>query len=173
MIPESVQQKLNDIAQQYGERLMQQVKVVFEKYSNTGELVRSLKLEIKPATDRSAPVITLSYDEQGYFIGYRNPQWSKLPLIQELLQWASTKTFQTIPGYKTSSSLPEFKKHERVIWAIAKDKLKNDTWKAKRWKREANVGKLIQDLNQDTLLQAYKREYQKILEAAIEGKPVS
>ena len=173
MIPVIVQEHLNEIASQYGERLMQQVKVVFEKYRNTGALLESLRLEIKPATDRTAPVITLHYDEQGYFIGYRNPQWSKLPIITELLAWSATKTFNTIPGYKSSSTLPEYKQRERVIWAIAKDKLKNDTWKAKRWKREANIGLLIKDLNNDTLLNGYKQEFQKILNAAIEGVPVS
>lgn len=170
MIPASVQHHLNKIAEEYGQRLLSQVKTVFEKYSNSGALVRSLKLEIKKATDKSAPVISLIYDEQGYFIGYKSPRWSKQPNITKLLEWGQHKTFKTIPGYKgDASNLPEFKKRERVAWAIAKDKLKNDTWKPKRWKKEANIGALLKDLNEDTILNGYKKEYQKILEQAIEG----
>lgn len=171
MIPVTVQQHLNEIAHRYGDRLMTQVKAVLEKYQNTGALVQSLKLEIKPATDRSAPTISLIYEDQGYYIGYKNPQWTKQPNITKLLEWAQTKTFTTIPGYSATSNLPEFKKRERVAWAIARDKLKNDTWKPKRWKREANLGQLIKELNSDTILKAYKEEFQHILEAAIEGKP--
>lgn len=173
MIPESVQHHLNDIAAEYGNRLLSQVKTVFEKYSNSGALVQSLKLEIKKATATTAPVISLIYDEQGYFIGYKNPQWSKLPRIERLLEWAQTKTFTRVSGVKNDSNLPEFKRREKVVWAIAKDKLKNDTWKPKRWKREANIGQLIRHLNADTILNGYKKEYQKILESAIEGTLVS
>ena len=174
MIPISVQQHLNEIAQQYGQRLFNQVKTVFEKYSNSGALVQSLKLEIKNATASSAPSIKLIYDEQGYFIGYKNPQWVKQPDVTKLLEWAQTKTFNTIPGYKgDASNLPEYKKRERVAWAIAKDKLNKDTWKPKLWKRAAKLGDLLKDLNEDTLLNGYKKEYQKILEQALEGYSVS
>lgn len=168
MIPKQTQEQLNQIAAKYARHLYDNVKRLFSTpaYRNTGELDESLKVHWTACTDNEPPVIVLEYADQGYFLGYRKPQWTRLPNIANLEKWAQTKRFTTIPGYNGSSNLPEYKIQQRVAWAIAWDKRKNDTWKPKRWKKAANLGQLLKQLNAETT-QAYTHDIEKILADSI------
>ncbi|HMG90754.1 MAG TPA: hypothetical protein VK589_11865 [Chryseolinea sp.] len=179
MIPKITQQKLDALAQQYATRLLGDVKEVFNRpeYINSGELADSVQVTIIKSTDNDAPVIALTYADQGFFIGYKNPQWTKLPVVAELEKWAAKRglDFGNIPGYTygTAPGLSTEKKIERIAWAIAKNKRKEDTWKQKKWKKSANLGDLLKDLNTETIA-AYARDIEGLLADAIsKGTAVS
>jgi hypothetical protein len=168
MIPAQTQKQLDDLARKYGNELYGRVKTVLAspKFRNTGELEESLKLIITPATDKDAPVIILEYADQGYYLNYKSPSWVKQPNVEKLLKWAETKTFTSIPGYKGTPNIPEYKQKERIAFAIAMDKRKNDTWKPKRWKKEAGLGELLKNINVE-VLEAYRTDIEKILANSI------
>ncbi len=169
MIPAATQTELNSIAQKYATELLGRVQGVLSgnEYKNKGELLDSLKVSVIPSTDNDAPIILLEYADQGYFIGYKNPQWTKLANVGNLEEWAQTKTFSKIPGYGTSStSLPLYKQQQRVAYAIAIDKQKNDAWKPKRWKRAAGLGDLLKSINAESM-EAYVKACELILAKAI------
>ena len=159
MIPEAIQHRLNEIADKHGRIIYDQIKATLSKrqFTNTGELAQSLQLQITRATDRDTPRILITYADQGYFIGYKNPQWTKLPPVDELMKWAETKTFFFFFGYKSSRNLTPFKPRERVVWAIAKNKKAQDTWKPKRWKRASKLGDLLADMNTE-MIDAFTKE---------------
>jgi hypothetical protein len=168
MIPSITQAKLNQLADDYAQKLLANVKQVFEQpeYRSSDELLNSLSIQVTRATSDEPPRIILTYADQGFFIGYKNPQWTKLPIIEKLKQWADSPSFSvgSIPGYKsgTASGLSVEKQKERIVWAIAKNKRKEDTWKQKKWKNAAGLGDLLSALNKDTL-QSFAKDIEKIL----------
>lgn len=172
MIPAATQQLLNELAHKYGNELINNVRNVLSQpaYRNSGELADSLKLIITPATDTEAPTIVLTYADQGFFIGYKNPQWTKLPNIEKLKKWAETKitSLGDIPGYEygTASSLSVEKQRERIVWAIAKDKRKEDTWKPKKWKNAARLGDILSMINKDTI-EVWRKQVEEVLANSI------
>jgi hypothetical protein len=172
MIPQITQEKLNQLAQQYASQLLSQVKAVLSQpaYRNSGELQESLKIVVTPATATEAPTILLTYADQGFYIGYKSPKWTQLPNIEKLKKWAETKSLSMgdIPGYEygTASKLTEEKRKERIVWAIAKNKRKEDTWKQKKWKNAAGLGDLLKALNESTI-QAWAKDVEKLLAEAI------
>lgn len=172
MIPQVTQDKLNVLSNQYGQRLLADVQRVFAKYSRTGKLLESPELTITRASDAEAPKIIITYADQGFFIGQRNPQWTKLPNFDNMEEWAKDVQFSgPVPGYKNgvAPNLPPWKVKERIAFAIAKNKQRFDTHKPKRWKREVKLGTLLEELNKQTL-ENYTKDVEQILTAAIEGK---
>jgi len=179
MIPKITQTKLDAIAERYAAKLLADVKAVFDRpdYRNQGELADSLKVSVTKCTDRESPKIILTYADQGFYIGYKSPQWTKLPKIERLKKWAETKTISLgdIPGYEygSASNISVEKQKERIVWAIAKNKRKEDTWKQKKWKNAAGLGDLLKDLNQSTII-TYANDVENMLADAIsKGKVVS
>jgi len=171
MIPVQTQKKLDELAGHYSKKLLSDVYKVLSssKYRRSGKLLDSLHIVVSRATQTEAPVILLRYADQGYYIGYKSPQWTRLPPVDDLLEWAKNISFAgPIPGYKanSSSNLPPWKAKERIVWAIAKNKRKFDTWKAKPWKREAKLSDLLKDLNKSTI-EAWVEDVEQILSDAI------
>lgn len=172
MIPQITQEKLNALADQYARQLLNQVKEVLSQpaYHNSGELEESLKISITKATATEAPVILLTYADQGFFIGYKNPQWTSLPNVDKIKKWALIKTLSIgdIPGYTygTAPNITDEKKIERIAWAIAKNKRKEDTWKQKKWKNASGLGDLLRSLNENTI-KAWIKDVETILAESI------
>lgn len=177
MIPKQIQPKLNELAREYAEKLYASAKEVLSKdeFRNTGELVDSLRVSIIPCRDDAPPEIVLEYADQGYYIGYKKPQWTRVPNIEKIRKWAESINFTgPVPGYKgDASSLPPWKAKERIISAIAWNKRKFDTWKAKPWKgrRGIDLGKLLRSLNEE-VLDAWARKVEEILASSIEDGTV-
>jgi hypothetical protein len=169
MIPVSTQIKLNELAMKFGNQLLQDVRRAFEKYSRSGALSASPELTITKASATEAPKIIVIYADQGFFIGQRNPQWTKVPNIDKLEEWAKDVAFSgPVPGYKNSApNLPPWKVKQRQLWAIAKGKQKFDTHRRKTWKRDAKLGQLLAELNTVTL-EAYNKEIESLLIHSIE-----
>jgi hypothetical protein len=173
MIHKLTQEQLDVLANEYGSRLLADVKKVFSKYSRTGEMEESATLLITKASDTEAPRIIVQYADQGFFIGQKNPQWTKLPNIGDLSKWSENVEFKgAVPGYKNGApNLTPWQIKQRIVFAIAFSKKKWDTHKPKPWKRQAKLGDLLKQLNTETFA-AYKADCQKILTAAIEGKQI-
>jgi hypothetical protein len=174
MIPKQTQEKLNAIAEQRSKELFQRAYDVLsrDQLVNTGELRDSLKITWFKATDTTPPRILLRYELQGFLLGLKKMSWVKVPNLDKLKKWAEGNTFSgPIPGYKSGTNLPPWKVKERIINAIAFDKRRNDTWKAKPWKgrQGINIGELLHQINQDTL-QAWAKDVEQILADAISNQ---
>lgn len=171
MIPPEIQQALNAVAEKYGREMMQQVRRALEKYRRSGQLVDSVDLTITKATDTNPPVIIVSYADQGFYIGQRQPQWTRLPDVSNLEEWSKhVQLTGPVPGYKNglAPNLPPWKANLRRLWAIAKNKQKYDTHRPKRWKREAKLVDIIREINTETTA-AFSAEVERILTSALEG----
>jgi hypothetical protein len=175
MISARVQTLLNDIANRYGKQLLQQVERAMSRYRRSGHLMESLELTIIRATDRESPRIVIIYADQGYFIGQRSPQWSQLPDMKNLQEWAKHIDLKgPVSGYKNgvAPNLPPWKIQQRALWAIAFAKKKFDSHKPKRWKRDAKLPDLLSNLNEQTL-KAFSAEIERVLTAELQGRPTS
>lgn len=175
MIPKSIQDKLNALALEFGQQLLRDVQRVFEKNSRTGELHDSPQLTITRSTDTTAPHIVITYADQGFFIGQKNPQWTKVPNMDKMLEWGKNVQLNgVVPGYKNgmAPNLPPWKIKQRQLWAIAKSKQKFDKHKRRTWKKEAKLPELLKQLN-TTAIEAFNLEVERILNAALEGLETS
>jgi hypothetical protein len=171
MIPLITQQKLNLIAEQYSKQLQQDVRKIFDKYKRSGALTESIQMTVTKATSTEAPKIIVTYADQGFFIGMKSPQWTKLPNMGNLQKWSEDVSFSgPVPGYKNgvAPNLPAWKIKQRQLWAIAKSKQKFDKWTPKMWKRQAKLPELLRQLNAETIA-AYERDITKLLTQAIEN----
>jgi hypothetical protein len=167
MLPVEIQQKFDAVAERYADRLIKDVRDVLSRpaYRRSGALESSLAVSVVPSTSTEPPKIVLTYAEQGFYIGYNSPMWSKMPNIERLKQWAKDVSFTgPIPGYKdaSKSNLPPWKAIERRVWAIAMAKKKFDTHKPKKWKRAAGIGDILKELNAETYEQ-FAREIEHIM----------
>jgi len=172
MIPKITQSKLDDIAERFASKLESDVKTLFSKpeYRSTNELLDSVAVKVTKASDTEAPLVILTYADQGYFIGYKNPQWTKLPNVDKLLEWIRSKKLDLgrIPGYSsgTAPNLTDEQRNSRIVWAIAKNQRKEDTWRPKRWKNSIKLSDLLKSLNDETLT-AYTKDVETLLAGAI------
>jgi len=171
-IDERLQAVLNSKAQRYADELLRRAREVLSNaaYRVTDELLNSVHVYWLPASGVNGPKIIFEFAEHGIFLDQRSPKWVKLPSIENLQGWVEAKgvdSFTNVSGYKNSNNLSEFKKAERIAWAIAKDKRRNDTWKRKRWKRDVLRDMLLR-LNTE-LLQAFTMETEKIIADSIKG----
>lgn len=172
MIPKVTQHKLDALATKYADKLKRDVQSVLSnpEFMNTGELADSIEVTVTKASDKEAPLIILTYADQGYFLNYRNPQWTKLPTIDKLEKWAAARglDFGNIPGYAygTAPNLTDEQKEKRIVWAIAKNKRKEDSWKPRLWKRKAKLVDFLNALNDETV-KAYAKDIEAILAESI------
>lgn len=163
MIPKHIQEKLNAIAQARASELYERAREVLsqDQYVTTGELLNSLKISWFPASDQSPPRILLQYKLQGFLLGLSKMSWVKVPNIEKMNRWSENVTFDgAVPGYKNGApNLPPWKAKQRIVFAIAMNKRKNDTWKRKPWKGKGGleIGDLLKQINQETL-QAWAKE---------------
>lgn len=149
MYSENLVIKLNAIAQSYREIISQAVNAVLsqDKFRNTGAGLASLKVEVITGDASKAPQIIITFDDHILFLDKRRMQWTKQPDFKKILEWAKTKTFDKVPGYSNPRSIDNLKAAERVAYAIARDKKKNDTWKAKPW-RKKSLSSVLKEMNQ-------------------------
>lgn len=145
--PETIQ-GLNAIARQYQDILRKSILDVLSRYTNTGAGAASLRVEVITGTADRSPQLVVRFDDHVLYMDKRRLQWTKLPDMREMLQWAQTK--------KSNE-----KEAVKLAWAVAWDKKKNDTWKPKRWRKQG-LGPALREMNQRILA-----AYEKDLEAAL------
>lgn len=176
IIDERLQAVLNAIAERYAQLIFNRAREILSNASIrvTDELLNSVKVTWLKANDNQPPRILFIFAEHGIFLDQRSPKWIKLPAIEKLKEWVEAKNLPLtrIPGYKNgiAPGLSQAKKAERIAWAIAWDKRKNDTWKRKRWKRDVLRDQLLR-LNQELQI-VFARECAEIIADTIENKIV-
>lgn len=152
MYSESTVIKLNDIAQRYKDLIHQAVHDVLsqDQYKNTGAGVASLTVDVVDGDANKAPQITITFDDHLILLDKRKMMWTKLPNIGKLMEWAETVK-------------PDKKQAERLAWAVAWDKKKNDTWKAKPWRKKSlsNVLKEMNQMIKEAFDKAIDEDFQK------------
>jgi hypothetical protein len=172
MITREFLYKLNEFARVKGESLLRDAREELskDKRYNSGELLNSLQLEVMEGTAEKPPVIIVKVAPQGSFLEMRKMEWTKMPPIEKLIDWASFKRFDfdRIPGYKNGApNLSEEQKKERIVWATSISKYKNNTWKRKPWKAKP-VSKFLRELNAE-VLQLWTTEIEKQMLKSLTG----
>lgn len=142
MYSENTVIKLNDVAHRYKNVIHQAIHDVLsqDRYKNTGAGAASLTVDVVDGDVNKAPQIRLTFDDYVIFLDKRRMQWTKLPNIQKLTEWAETVK-------------PDRKSAERLAWAVGWDKKNNDTWKSKPW-RKKSLSKVLKEMN-DLLLKEF------------------
>jgi hypothetical protein len=152
--PAHITQSLNTLAHSKAAELLARAKKILDtpKYRASGNLVDSLEVSVKPGTATEPPVITLTFADQGKFLGMKNPSWGRVPDIEQLEKWVrarGTSRFKYVTGRKPSG-LSESEKVSKIAsgiaWAYRKHQLR---WKPKTW-RKVTLLQLVEDLNDQT-----------------------
>lgn len=127
---------LNDIAETYRPIMQKSIQDVLNqpRYRNTGAGVASVLVEIVSGNENKAPDIRISFDDHLIVLNQRKVQWTKLPNLGKLVEWAATKT-------------PNEMAAKKLAFAVAWDKKKNDTWKPKQW-RKKSLSAVLKEMNQ-------------------------
>lgn len=146
--------KLNAIAYQYKDVMLKAIKEVLNqpRYRNTGAAVDSLEIEVIEGKADRAPEIVITFDDYVIYMDKRKLSWTKLPEVKNLIAWAETKTSTTQQARK-------------LAWAVAWDKKKNDTWKAKPWRKRSLSG-VLKEMNAK-ILEAFDKAIDEDLQQAI------
>lgn len=132
--------RLNDIAHLYKDLAHQSINAVLRDIGNTGAGAASLTVDVIEGNATRAPQIVIHFDDHLIYLDRRKMQWTKLPEMKKLLEWARTVK-------------PTEREADRLAWATAWDKKKNDTWKPKSW-RKKSLSKVLKDMN-DIILKAF------------------
>lgn len=159
---------LNTLAYKYKDIIERAIVAVLNqpKYKNTGAGAASLTVDVVDGDENKAPQILISFDDHILFLDKRKLQWTKQPSVTNLIEgWASNKTFDKVPGYKSNAIVDPAKAAARVAWAVAIDKKKNDTWKAKPW-RKKSLSNVLKEMNQ-MILEGFDRAIQEDLTQAV------
>lgn len=161
MYSERTVQKLNEVAHLYKNVILRSLVSVLTQpqYKNTGAGAASVSVEVVEGTTTKAPDILISFDDHLLFIDKRKMQWTRLPDMKDLLAWAETK-----------KSTPNAAK--RLAWSVAWDKRKNDTWKAKPW-RKKTLSQVLKDLNvrvKAAFDKAIEEDFQQAADDGLAGK---
>lgn len=127
--------KLNEIAYRYKDLVHRAVHdVITKNIANTGEAAASLTVDVVDGNRQKAPELVISFVDYLIYFNHSRIEWTKLPNIDKLTRWAETKV-----------SDPRAAK--RLAFAVAWDKRKNDTWKAKPW-RKKGLSAVLKEMNQ-------------------------
>jgi hypothetical protein len=139
---------LNDIAHKYRPIIHQAIHSVVSQppYKNTGAGAASLTVEVIDGNASKAPDIAIHFDEHLLFLDKRKMQWTKLPDVKKLMEWAATKK-------STESEV------KQLAWAVAWNQKKQDTWKAKPW-RKKTLSAVLKEMNKLVL-----EEFDKAIQA--------
>jgi hypothetical protein len=145
---------LNDIAHRHQSIIKHSIQEVLRgpKYSNTGAGAESVTVDVVEGDVTKSPVIQITFDDHVKLLDKRKMQWTELPDMKKLMEWASTKR-------------DDPKKAEKLAWAVAWDKKKHDTWKAKPW-RKKSLSAVLKELNQNVLAAFDQAIEQDMQEAA-------
>lgn len=132
--------RLNAIAHHYRDEVFREVHSVLEQIRNTGAGAQSLTVEVVEGNANASPQLMIMFDDHLIFLDKSKMQWTKLPDMKEMVEWAKTKQ-------------PDEKKAIQLAWAVGWDKVKNDTWKPKRW-RKKSLSKVLKEMN-ERIVKAY------------------
>jgi hypothetical protein len=139
---------LNNIASDYQPLMHRAIVDVLSqaKFANTGFSAESVKVEVVAGDESKAPALMITFADYLIILNQRKVEWTKLPNIGNLLEWADTKRSTRVEA-------------EKLAFAVAWDKRKNDTWKPKPW-RKKSLSQVLKDMNEELL-----KQYDEAIEA--------
>lgn len=143
--------RLNAVAHKNKDLIYKSVHEVLVKIENTGKGAQSLQVDVVDGDENKSPQIHISFDDHLIFINKRKLQWTKLPEIKKLMEWAVTKTSNETQAKK-------------LAWAVAWDKRKHDTWKPKYWRKKSLSG-VLKAMN-EMIVKAYDEALEEDLQKA-------
>jgi hypothetical protein len=148
--------KLNDIAHRHKDIIQRAIVETLRqpRYVNTGAGAASVTVDVTDGDANKSPVITIEFDDHIKFLDKRKLQWTELPNMKKLLEWAATK-----------ESDPT--KAKKLAFATAWDKKRHDTWKAKPW-RKKSLSTVLKELN-ILVIAAFDRAIDEDLQEGIAG----
>jgi hypothetical protein len=148
---------LNEIAHQHAPLIKKAIVDVLSqpRYTNTGAAVASVEVTVIEGDETKSPDINITFADHLIMLNKSKMQWTRLPNLEKLIEWTSTKTDTR-------------EKAEKFAFAIAWDKRKNDTWKSKTW-RKKSLSQVLKDMNED-LLKKYDEAIDADLVDAVKGK---
>lgn len=143
---------LNTIAHRYQPIIQKAIRDVLTqpKYVNTGAGAASVTVDVVDGDVNKSPVIQIVFDDHVKFLDKRKMQWTKLPGMKKMLEWAATK--ETDPT-----------KIKKLAFGTAWNKKKFDTWKPKLWRKKSLSG-VLKELNAMVL-----SEFDKAIEQDLQG----
>jgi hypothetical protein len=141
---------LNSIAARYRGVILSAVRAVLSqpRYSNTGQSLASVQVEVIAGTSTTAPQIVIKFDESLVFLGLKKMAWVKFPNVKRLMEWAQTKKADP-------------QEAKRLAWAVAWSQKKNDTWRPKAWRKQS-LSQVLKEMNALILV-----EFDKAIEAQL------
>jgi len=153
-IPAHIQTALNTLAQQKAQELLAKATSVITaaRLTATKELLNSLAVDVKAASETDPPMVSLLYKDHGRFLDYKNPVWNKVPDLKKLEKWVAAKgvsSFRYVSGVG-STRLSNEAQIKKIAAGVAWAKRKHSQWKAKGWKRKTLV-KIVKQMNADTV----------------------
>lgn len=148
---------LNDIANEHAPIIKKAIVDVLSqpRYSNTGAGASSVEVTVVPGDASRSPDINIKFADHLIMLNKSKMQWTRLPNIEKLIEWASTKKDTR-------------EQAEKLAFAVAWDKRKNDTWKPKLWRRRS-LSQVLRDMNEQ-LLKKYDDAIEADLVDAAKGK---
>ena len=143
MIPQETQDRLNDIAARYAQQIYDSTRKELIRIGRSMTLANDLTVKWLKASDKYPPRILVIFRDYGNVLEVRKPLWTGMPPVQRIVEWvghvmksSNSRHFTHVPGYKNGApNLPEFKKMQRIAYAVAMDKRINDTWRGKPWRK--------------------------------------
>lgn len=148
--------RLNDIAHRYRSLIQQAINEVLTqpRYRNTGAGAASVTVDVADGTEEKSPVIQINFADHIKLLDKRSMQWTKWSNIDNLLEWAATKT--------TGDTAIK-----KLAFATAYRQKTFDHWKSKPW-RKKSLGKVLKELKE--LVQAeFDRAIEDDLQEAANG----
>lgn len=162
MYSDNLVRVLNSIAQAYRGKLEDNIKAVLNegRYRNTGRGADSVTVAVVPGDSSKSPALVITMEDHVLILDKSKLQWTKLPLVNELLSWARTR--------KSNE-----KEAKQLAWAVAWDKKNNDTWKPKKW-RKKGIGTVLKEMNAQMLVEfekAIEKDWQEgINKSMVDGR---
>jgi hypothetical protein len=171
MYSDNLVNTLNGIAYDYREIINRQLNEILSqpRYRNTGAGLASLHVDVIEGNRDKAPQLVITFADHLNILDKRKIEWTKLPPIDQLDEWADTRTFSgPVPGYKNglAPNLPPWKVKQRIVWAIAKSKQKFDKWSGKPW-RKKSLGSVLKEMNV-LVLSLFDKAIEEDLQAGID-----
>ncbi len=144
--------KLNAIAHQHAAIIYRSITDILNqpRYRNTGAGVQSLKVTVAEGDATKSPQILIHLDDHLVIIDKRRLQWTQLPDMKALTEWAETKTSDP-------------KEVKRLAWGTAIKQKKFDAFKPKQWRKKA-IGPALREMNKNLVMafqQAIDEDMQK------------
>jgi hypothetical protein len=146
---------LNEVANKYKPIVYAAIHSIISqsRFRNTGAAADSLSVDIVEGSADLAPQLEIRFADYLNILDKKKLQWTKLPDMKKLIEWAETK-------------VSDEKKAKKLAFAVAAIQKNRDTWKARPW-RKKSLSDVLKEMNQ-IVLKAFDEALGKDFEDAVD-----